>query len=95
MESFQSFKNHDGFYIQDEGTKHRASIVFARFDGKEYRVSETGNTVNYSGPDFDIQFSNNDLENTISGEAKSSVSFLNYEIMQMMRNAFSDVRSVP
>ncbi|SVC07914.1 uncharacterized protein METZ01_LOCUS260768, partial [marine metagenome] len=28
-------------------------------------------------------------------EAKSSVSFLNYEIMQMMRNAISDARSVP
>ena len=64
-------------------------MVFARFDGKEYRVSENGNTVNYSGPDFDLQFSNNDLENTISGEAKSSVSFLNYEIMLMMRRAIS------
>ena len=95
MESFQSFTNHDGFYIQNQGTEHSASKVFARFDGKEYRVYETGNTVNYSGPDFDIQFSKSDLENTISGEAKSGVSFLNYEIMQMMRNAISDVRSVP
>jgi len=89
LESFQSFTNHDGFYIEDGSTERCATMVFARFDGKEYRVSETGNTVNYSGPDFDIQFSKNDLENTISGEAKSSVSFLNYEIMQMMRSAIS------
>ena len=46
------------------------------------------NTVNYSGPDFEVQFSKNDPANTISGEAKSRVSFLNYEIMQMMRASY-------
>jgi hypothetical protein len=69
-------------------TAEQVSTVYSRFDGKEYRVSETGNTVNYSGPDFDIQFSKNDPANTISGEAKSRVSFLNYEIMQMMRTSY-------
>jgi hypothetical protein len=69
-------------------TAEQVSTVYSRFDGQEYRVSETGNTVNYSGPDFDIQFSKNDPANTISGEAKSRVSFLNYEIMQMMRTSY-------
>lgn len=87
-ESFQKFTNHDGFFLE-----HNTETVFGRFDGKEYRVSVTGDFVNYSGPDFDIQFSKNDPENTIEGEAKSSVSFLNYEIMQMMRTAISDTGS--
>ena len=87
-ESFQKFTNHDGFFLE-----HNTETVFGRFDGKEYRVSVTGDFVNYSGPDFDIQFSKNDPENTIAGEAKSSVSFLNYEIMQMMRTAISDTGS--
>ena len=88
MESFQKFTNHDGFFLENN-----TETVFGRFDGKEYRVSVTGDFVNYSGPDFDIQFSKNDPENTIAGEAKSSVSFLNYEIMQMMRTAISDTGS--
>ena len=83
-ESFEKFTNHDGFFLE-----HNTETVFGRFDGKEYRVSVTGDFVNYSGPDFDIQFSKDDPENTIAGEAKSSVSFLNYEIMQMMRSAIS------
>jgi len=85
MESFQKFTNHDGFFLE-----HNSETVFGRFDGKEYRVSIKGDSVNYSGPDFDIQFSKDDPENTISGDAKSSVSFLNYEIMQKMRTAISD-----
>ena len=87
-ESFEKFTNHDGFFLE-----HNTETVFGRFDGKEYRVSVTGDFVNYSGPDFDIQFSKDDPENTISGEAKSSVSFLNYEIMQMMKIAISDTGS--
>ncbi len=87
-ESFEKFTNHDGFFLE-----HNTETVFGRFDGKEYRVSVTGDFVNYSGPDFDIQFSKDDPENTIAGEAKSSVSFLNYEIMQMMRSAISDTGS--
>ena len=88
MESFQKFTNRDGFFLE-----HNTETVFGRFDGKEYSVSVTGDFVNYSGPDFDIQFSKDDPENTIAGEAKSSVSFLNYEIMQMMRTAISDTGS--
>ena len=87
-ESFEKFTNHDGFFLENN-----TETVFGRFDGKEYRVSVTGDFVNYSGPDFDIQFSKNDPENTIAGESKSSVSFLNYEIMQMMRTAISDTGS--
>ena len=51
-ETFQEFSYRDGFYIEHVETDDQASTVFSRFDGKEYRVSETGNTVNYSGPDF-------------------------------------------
>jgi putative selenate reductase len=90
LETFQEFSHRDGFYIESVETSAQESTVFSRFDGKEYRVSETGNTVNYSGPDFDIQFSKNDPANTISGEAKSRVSFLNYEIMQMMRTSYEN-----
>ena len=88
LETFQEFSHRDGFYLERVETAEQVSTVYSRFDGKEYRVSETGNTVNYSGPDFDIQFSKNDPANTISGEAKSRVSFLNYEIMQMMRTSY-------
>ena len=90
LETFQEFSHRDGFYLERVETAEQVSTVYSRFDGKEYRVSETGNTVNYSGPDFDIQFSKNDPANTISGEAKSRVSFLNYEIMQMMRTSYEN-----
>jgi len=39
-------------------------------------------------------FSKDDPLNTISGEAKSTVSFENYEIMQMMKTAVTDASSV-
>jgi putative selenate reductase len=90
LETFQEFSHRDGFYLERVETAEQVSTVYSRFDGQEYRVSETGNTVNYSGPDFDIQFSKNDPANTISGEAKSRVSFLNYEIMQMMRTSYEN-----
>jgi putative selenate reductase len=88
MESFQTFTNRDGFFLE-----HSTETVFGRFDGKEYRVTFTGKSVNYSGPDFDIKFSKDDPENTIYGEGKSRVSLLNYEIMQMMKTAISDTGS--
>ena len=88
MESFKTFPNRDGFFLE-----HSTETVFGRFDGKEYRVTFTGKSVNYSGPDFDIKFSKDDPENTIYGEGKSRVSLLNYEIMQMMKTAISDTGS--
>ncbi|MBL4824617.1 MAG: glutamate synthase [SAR324 cluster bacterium] len=85
MESFQTFTDRDGFFLENN-----SDTVFARFDGKEFRYVITGNSVHYSGPDFEVQFSKDDPENTISGEAKSRVSFRNYEIMLMMRSAILD-----
>jgi len=37
-----------------------------------------------------VRFSRDDPENTISGETKNRVSFLNYEIMNMMRASYEN-----
>ena len=84
-ESYNKFIHRDGFFLEKE-----TDNIYARFDGKEYKVFLDGENVNYSGPDFDIQFSKNDPENTINGDAKGSVSLLNYDIMLMMRTAIED-----
>ena len=91
LESFQQFSSHDGFFIEKN---NEAEKVYARFDGNEYSLSIKGESISYSGPDFNIRFSKDDPMNTISGEAKSSVSFENYEIMQMMKTAVTDSSSV-
>jgi len=84
-ESYHKFIHRDGFFLEKE-----TDNIYARFDGKEYKVFLDGENVNYSGPDFDIQFSKHDPENTINGDAKGSVSLLNYDIMLMMRTAIED-----
>ena len=91
LESFQHFSSYDGFFIEQN---NEAEKVYARFDGNEYSLSINGESVSYSGPDFNIRFSKDDPMNTISGEAKSTVSFENYEIMQMMKTAVTDASSV-
>ena len=91
MESFKNFSSHDGFFIEKNNNVEK---VYARFDGNEYSLSIKGDSVNYSGPDFNIKFSKDDPMNTISGEAKNAVSFENYEIMQMMKTAVTDSSSV-
>ena len=95
-ETFREFNHRDGFYIERVETDDQASTVFSRFDGKEYRLETKGSLIRYSGPDFDVQFSRDDPENTISGESKNHVSFLNYEIMKMMRASYENTaRLVP
>ena len=89
-ETFQEFSYRDGFYIEHVETDDQASTVFSRFDGKEYRIEIEGNFVKYFGPDFEVRFSRDDPENTISGETKNRVSFLNYEIMNMMRASYEN-----
>jgi len=89
-ETFQEFSYRDGFYIERVETDDQASTVFSRFDGKEYRLETKGSLIRYSGPDFEVQFSRDDPENTISGESKNRVSFLNYEIMNMMRASYEN-----
>ena len=91
LESFQRFSSYDGFFIEQINETEK---VYARFDGNEYSLSINGESVSYSGPDFKIMFSKDDPLNTISGEAKSTVSFENYEIMQMMKTAVTDASSV-
>ena len=89
-ETFQEFSYRDGFYIERVETDDQASTVFSRFDGKEYRLETKGSLIRYSGPDFEVQFSRDDPENTISGESKNRVSFLNYEIINMMRASYEN-----
>ena len=84
-ESYQKFIHRDGFFLEKE-----TDNIYARFEGKEYKVFLNGEHVNFSGPDFDIKFLKDDPENTINGDAKGSVSFLNYDIMLMMRTAIED-----
>ena len=87
-ETFQEFNHRDGFYIENMKSEENLSTVFSRFGGKEYRLETEGKIVKYSGPDFEVQFSRDDPENTISGKATNRVSFLNYEIMKMMRDSY-------
>ena len=91
LESFQRFSSYDGFFIEQNNEVEK---VYARFDGNEYSLSINGESVSYSGPDFNIMFAKDDPTNTISGEAKGTVSFENYEIMQMMKAAVKDASSV-
>ena len=84
-------KNENKTFVEKN---NEAEKVYARFDGNEYSLSIKGESVSYSGPDFNIRFSKDNPMNTISGEAKSSVSFENYEIMQMMKTAVTDASSV-
>ncbi|MBG55803.1 MAG: glutamate synthase [Deltaproteobacteria bacterium] len=91
LDSFKHFSSHDGFFIEKGND---AEKVYARFDGKEYCLLIKGEYVDYSGPDFKIRFCKDDPINTISGEAKNTVSFENYEIMKMMKTAVTDTSSV-
>ena len=91
LESFKNFSSHDGFFVEKDNNIEK---VYARFDGHEYLLSIKGESINYTGPDFNIRFSKDDPLNTISGDAKSSVSFENYEIMQMMKTALTDTSNI-
>ncbi len=91
LDSFKHFSSHDGFFIEKNNDTEK---VYARFDGNEYCLLIKGECIDYSGPDFNIRFSKDDPINTISGEAKSTVSFENYEIMKMMKTAVTDASSV-
>ena len=91
LESFKNFSSHDGFFVEKDNNVEK---VYARFDGHEYLLSIKGESINYTGPDFNIRFSKDDPLSTISGEAKSSVSFENYEIMQMMKTALTDTSNI-
>ena len=91
LESFKNFSSHDGFFVEKDNNVEK---VYARFDGHEYLLSIKGESIIYTGPDFNIRFSKDDPLSTISGEAKSSVSFENYEIMQMMKTALTDTSNI-
>ena len=91
LESFKNFSSHDGFFVEKDNNVEK---VYARFDGHEYLLSIKGESIIYTGPDFNIRFSKDDPLSTISGEAKSSVSFENYEIMQMMKTALTDSSNI-
>ena len=91
LESFKNFSSHDGFFVEKDNNVEK---VYARFDGHEYLLSIKGESIIYTGPDFNIRFSKDDPLRTISGEAKSSVSFENYEIMQMMKTALTDTSNI-
>ena len=91
LESFKNFSSHDGFFVEKDNNVEK---VYARFDGHEYLLSIKGESIIYTGPDFNIRFSKDDPLGTISGEAKSSVSFENYEIMQMMKTALTDTSNI-
>ena len=91
LESYNNFSSHDGFFVEKDNDVEK---VYARFDGHEYVMSMKGESINYSGPDFNVRFSIDDPLNTLSGEAKSSVSFENYEIMQMMKTALTDSSNI-
>ena len=81
-ESFREFSNHDGFFIErNDG----GDTVLARFSQDEYESTLMNGEVQFSGPGFNIRFSADDPEKTVSGEAETSVDLTRYEIMEKIR----------
>ena len=81
-ESFREFSNHDGFFIE---RNNGGDTVLARFSQDEYESTLMNGEVQFSGPGFNIRFSADDPEKTVSGEAKTSVDLTRYEIMEKIR----------
>ena len=81
-ESFREFSNHDGFFIE---RNNGGDTVLARFSQDEYESTLMNGEVQFSGPGFNIRFSADDLEKTVSGEAETSVDLTRYEIMEKIR----------
>ena len=81
-ESFREFSNHDGFFIE---RNNGGDTVLARFSQDEYESTLMNGEVQFSGPGFNIRFSADDPEKTVSGEAEMSVDLTRYEIMEKIR----------
>ena len=81
-ESFREFSNHDGFFIE---RNNGGDTVLARFSQAEYESTLMNGEVQFSGPGFNIRFSADDPEKTVSGEAETSVDLTRYEIMEKIR----------
>ena len=81
-ESFREFSNHDGFFIERNNS---GDTVLARFSQDEYESTLMNGEVQFSGPGFNIRFSADDPEKTVSGEAETSVDLTRYEIMEKIR----------
>ena len=81
-ESFREFSNHDGFFIE---RNNGGDTVLARFSQDEYESTLINGEVQFSGPGFNIRFSADDPEKTVSGEAETSVDLTRYEIMEKIR----------
>ena len=81
-ESFREFSNHDGFFIE---RNNGGDTVLARFSQDEYESILMNGEVQFSGPGFNIRFSADDPEKTVSGEAETSVDLTRYEIMEKIR----------
>ena len=81
-ESFREFSNHDGFFIE---RNNGGDTVLARFSQDEYESTLMNGEGQFSGPGFNIRFSADDPEKTVSGEAETSVDLTRYEIMEKIR----------
>ena len=81
-ESFREFSNHDGFFIE---RNNGGDTVLARFSQDEYESTLMNGEVQFSGPGFNIRFSADDPEKTVSGDAETSVDLTRYEIMEKIR----------
>ena len=81
-ESFREFSNHDGFFIE---RNNGGDTVLARFSQDEYESTLMNGEVQFSGPGFNIRFSADDPEKTVSGEAETFVDLTRYEIMEKIR----------
>ena len=72
----------NGFFIE---RNNGGDTVLARFSQDEYESTLMNGEVQFSGPGFNIRFSADDPEKTVSGEAKTSVDLTRYEIMEKIR----------
>ena len=81
-QSFLQFSGHEGFYIERDAG---GDTVLARFKDSEYESRLKNGQVSFSGPGFSINFSAENPESTVSGEAECPVDLTRYEIMEKIR----------
>ena len=81
-QSFLQFSGHEGFYIERDAG---GDTVLARFKDSEYESTLKDGRVSFSGPGFSINFSAENPESTVSGEAECLVDLTRYEIMEKIR----------
>ncbi len=81
---YERFSDHDGFCLEVvDGTER----VLGRFPEGEFVAEVADGRARYTGKDFALAFSADDLEGTLAGEASGSVDLTFFYIMNLLRRS--------